>query len=144
MKIKKTCIHCKKEYLANSTTQKLCTTCKQLKIKMNCATCGASFYLNSNSTKEYLLGRIRERYHCSRKCVANDPKIKNKRRKTCKKNYGVDNPSQSKEIMDKKRNTCRKNYGVDYPLQSKIINERAKNTMLDKYGVDSYAKTDEY
>lgn len=40
----------------------------------------------------------------------------------------------------KRKKTLRKNFGVDYPLQNKKVFNRMKNTLLSKYGVDNIAK----
>lgn len=40
----------------------------------------------------------------------------------------------------KRKKTLRKNFGVDYPLQNKKVFNKMKNTLLVKYGVDNIAK----
>lgn len=56
-------------------------------------------------------------------------------KKTLMKNYGVTNPSMSKEIQLKKEETCFKNFGVINPFQSSIIKNKMGDTLMKKYGV---------
>jgi hypothetical protein len=91
-------------------------------------------------------------YTCSSKCSR--IKVKN----TCLEKYGVENPSQVKEINDKRNNTFlekygehplknkdvrnkivetnKERYGTEWATQSDIIKEKTKNTCLEKYGVE--------
>ena len=72
------------------------------------------------------------------------PEIKRKKKESCLKKYGVDNPSQIYNIKIKKKKTCLKNYGVENPNQSKIIQDKSKETCKEKYGVLSYSQTDDF
>ena len=63
-----------------------------------------------------------------------------KKSKTCMINYGVDNPSKSKDIKERKKETTMKNHGVEYPLQSKVIISNLRSYFSDKYGVDWITK----
>lgn len=100
--------------------------------------------------------------YCSVKCAANSERIKEKKKETSIKKYGVEHPAKSKEIKEKIRLTClhkygcesyltssecKKNlldkYGVEYPFQSRKILEKCKETVIRKYGVDNYSKTQE-
>ena len=67
--------------------------------------------------------------------------IYEKRKKTTKKIYGVDNPAQSKEIQEKMKKTNRKKYGVDYPTQSTEIKKKIEKTLLKNYGVTAPSKS---
>ena len=67
--------------------------------------------------------------------------IKEKKEKTLIENWGVDHPSKSKEIKEKKRKTFQKNWGVDNPFQSDKVKEKIKSTNLDKFGVDNPSKS---
>lgn len=40
----------------------------------------------------------------------------------------------------KRKKTLRKNLGVDYPIQNKKILEKMKSTIVEKYGVDNISK----
>ena len=57
-------------------------------------------------------------------------------RETCKKKYGVDNPSKAQEIKDKKKETCQLHYGCDCSLQDKGVREKSIKTWQEKYGKD--------
>lgn len=55
---------------------------------------------------------------------------------TSRKNWGVDNPSQAKEIKDKKAVTFMKHYGVDNIWKTKdykkFTSQRWKNMSIDQ------------
>jgi len=73
--------------------------------------------------------------YCSKKCAQLDKqKFINK--------YGVEHHLKLKEVKEKRRETVLKKYGVDNV--GKITRDKAKETMLKKYGVDNYTKTEEY
>jgi very-short-patch-repair endonuclease len=71
-------------------------------------------------------------YCCSQKCS------RNKCKKTVINKYGVENISQLGKIKEKKIETCKKNFGVDYPQQSKEVFEKSKSKKLEKYGEEFY------
>ena len=64
----------------------------------------------------------------------------NKRRITCLKKYGVDNPSKSNDIKNKKKITCQSNYSVDNPHKCSSIKQKIKQTKLEKYGGNTLQK----
>ncbi len=71
-------------------------------------------------------------------------KIKNvveKRNKTIKKLYGVENPGASPIIRKKVFETCMKKYGCGYSFQSEDVKNKIKNSLLEKYGVDNPLKS---
>ena len=80
-------------------------------------------------------------------------------KKTILEKYGVENVSQIELIKEKKKETCLKNYGVDHPLKNKEISnlvaqknrskfpqtlEKIKRTTRKKYGKDFYGETEEH
>lgn len=73
------------------------------------------------------------------KKVWEDPnKLENmiqKRRATCLKKYGVENPALSKKIKEKIKATNLKRYGTEFPLQSERIRDKIKQIIKEKYGV---------
>lgn len=71
------------------------------------------------------------------KIPAQSPSIKDKKRQTTLKNYGVENPSQSASIKDKKVQTTLKNYGVEYTFQSEECRNKSRQTTLKNYGVEN-------
>lgn len=81
---------------------------------------------------------------CSNKCLTTSKYVKEKRKKTCKEKYGVENPSQAKEVKEKKKQTSLEKYGVDNPFQAKEIKEKIKQTNFKKYGSEQYTQSDNY
>ena len=75
--------------------------------------------------------------YCSSKCSNGDPNKKELTKLNNIKKYGIENPSQLKEVKEKKKQTCLKNYGVEHPSQSNEIKEKKKQTCLKNYGVIS-------
>ena len=57
--------------------------------------------------------------------------------------YGVENPSQSQEVLAKRKETNLARYGVDTFMQSSEFREKAKQTMQQKYGVDYTLQSEE-
>lgn len=53
---------------------------------------------------------------------------------SCMERYGVSHVSKSPSIKEKKRNTTRKNYGVDYPAQNDGVKGRIRDTNINRYG----------
>lgn len=73
---------------------------------------------------------------CSLKCSNNNVDIQNKKKYTCFKNYGVENPSQSYIVREKQKETCFKNHNANFPQQCKEVREKTKQNNLLKYGVE--------
>jgi hypothetical protein len=61
----------------------------------------------------------------------------NSMREKYKIKTGYDNPSQNPEIKKKKIETCKKNMGVNYPSQYKDVMEKMKKTYKEKTGYDN-------
>ncbi len=85
--------------------------------------------------------------YCSTKCATNDSELRKqieiKKKETCIKKYGVDNPLKNKEVRDKIKETCLERYGVDNPRQSIEISEKIKETCIKRYGVNYTLKSKE-
>jgi len=62
--------------------------------------------------------------------------IKDKKKETCLKNWGVEHPMMSKDIIKKSKETNLKKYGVEYYTQTKEYKRKSKITCLEKYGVE--------
>lgn len=64
---------------------------------------------------------------------------------TLKERYGDDitNVSQIEEVKERKKETCRINYGVDWPMQSDEVKKLSKEIIKKKYGVDNVSKCKE-
>lgn len=80
---------------------------------------------------------------CCRKCAYGSQETKKKRKNTCIKIYGCDNPSKAQEIKDKVKATNLEIFGVEYPLQSQEMVKKSKETCMKKYGVDNPSKVRE-
>jgi len=78
---------------------------------------------------------------CSVSCIGFSKSVEQKRKTTCKNNYGVDVPLKSKKIRDKVKTTNLERYGVEHVLQSKEVKDKIKKTNLERYGVDNTFKS---
>ncbi len=77
---------------------------------------------------------------CSVECSYKSSNRIKKIKQTCLERYGVENPSQSKEIQKKKEQTCLKNYGVKSGFQ---LQEKFEQTCLERYGVKNPSQSKE-
>jgi hypothetical protein len=80
------------------------------------------------------------RKYCCKSCIGKG--TINKKIQTCLKNYGVENPSQSKYILQKKVDTCIKRYSCNNAQQNIKIREKTQKTNLERYGVESPGQND--
>ena len=80
--------------------------------------------------------------HCSRKCNNNDKKTLHNRKQIFLNKYGVECPTQLKEIQDKAKQTCLKRYGVEHVSQSELIKNKKKQNCLERYGVEYVTQLD--
>lgn len=62
-------------------------------------------------------------------------KIREKAANTLKLNYGVNNPSSSKKIQDKKIKSSQTKHGLDHHMKSNVMKEKVKTTNLERYNV---------
>jgi hypothetical protein len=83
------------------------------------------------------------REFCSRNCMYNSNSMKEKRKETNIKKYGVDNPSKSNDIKEKVKESNMKKFGVEHAMQNKDIKNKMKETTLERYGVDNPSKIKE-
>ena len=100
--------------------------------------------------------------YCSVKCSNSSDNIKNKKKQTLIKNYGVDNPNKSEKIKNKIRKTkiilydnenynnrkkaqqtCLERYGVDHNFKNKKIQEKRQQTLIKNYGVKNPSQSKE-
>lgn len=79
-------------------------------------------------------------YGCS---YVETEEFKEKRKKTCLDEFGVESPLQNKEIMEKARLTNIQRYGCPNPSQVPEFKEKAKLTSLEHFGVDCPSKSEE-
>jgi G:T-mismatch repair DNA endonuclease (very short patch repair protein) len=103
---------------------------------------------------QYSLRKERYLKYCSSECSNSCSEVREKKRKTYIKKYGVDNPQKNKQIQEKSKQTCMQKYGVENPLmllknevsksykerygkeRSQQIMEKRKQTCMEKYGVE--------
>ena len=91
-----------------------------------CQTCG-NFTRFINFNKGYSV-------YCCAACASKNKMVKEKKKQTMLKNYGVENPSQITGIQDKKKNTLLTKYG-DENFNNR---ELAKKTCLERYGDENF------
>lgn len=66
-----------------------------------------------------------------------------KRKKTCMKKFGAENPFQSETIKEKSRLTCKRKFGTDYDSQNLDIKKKTTDTCIKKYGTKSPTQAQE-
>ena len=91
-----------------------------------CETCGGK--------TKFINARGGYRRFCSRKCLNNNEKKKEKSKQTCLERYGVEHSAQSKQIREKSKQTCLERYGVENPMKNQNIKNKSKNTNINRYG----------
>lgn len=67
--------------------------------------------------------------------------VKDKKITTSRINFGVDHPTQSKEIQNKIQESNIKKYGVPFTSQLKINRDKYRMTCIEKFGFDNYSKS---
>ena len=91
------------------------------------------------------------RLFCSLKCQSKSNIVKEKRKQTNLKKYGVENTfklvdyskKDYKQIKEKREKTLFEKYGVKAFSQTKLWKEKTKQTNLRKYGVEHIMKNEE-
>jgi hypothetical protein len=83
---------------------------------------------------------------CSRSCsmsiTSNNEKVKEKKKETFLKHYGVENSLLSKELKNKIEETNLRKYGAKNVFASEIIKKRIEETNLEKYGVKNATQSE--
>ncbi len=107
-------------------------------------------YLISNDLSEIptckTCGKELKNFHkgqtfCSIKCMSSSTEIKEIRKSTCLKRYGVSSYTKTQEYLEKAKETNNEKYGVDFSLQCKEIHEKALKTMEKLYGVSNASQS---
>lgn len=83
---------------------------------------------------KFIKGKYRK--YCSKKCMANDPIIINKKKQTCLEKWGVDVPTKSDYIKDKIKKETYTKWNVDNISKLEFVKNKVKETNNKKYGVD--------
>jgi hypothetical protein len=81
--------------------------------------------------KEKVLNTIKYKYGDWITNISQIPEVKERKKSTCRKNFGVDHPMQSLEILDKSKKSVYKKFGVDNVSKSKEIIDKIRNRMLE-------------
>jgi hypothetical protein len=123
--------------------------------------------LHSKVGKEKVLATLKEKYGSEITNVSQIESVKQKKKDTCLKNFGVEWPMQSGEILDKSKNTCIEKYGVDNCSKSEVVIEKIRNNLyiidektgltkielinlktrnvcLERYGKEYYFETEQF
>ena len=66
-----------------------------------------------------------------------------KTKKTNLERWGVENPSQSKEVKERKKRTFIERWGVDHPSKSDVITKKRIDTFMKKWGVENPFQSEE-
>ncbi len=139
-----------------------------------CPICGSKFELSSRQIKRYLEGKSRG-IACKKLCSmafmnmiygnpSSRPEVKEKKKETYRKHFGVDHisqlpeikekvnrkleetnlkirgvrrPIQSKESFEKMKRTNKERYDSEYSISSEKAREKAKSTNLERYGFEN-------
>lgn len=80
--------------------------------------------------------------YCSLKCLHNSEEVKDKRKKTMIKNYGVEHPLQSEEIKEKIIKKNNKKYNSNWYVTTEEFKNKNKNTVKSKYGVNNISQNE--
>ena len=118
-----------------------------------CPICGKSFMMDSRQLKKHKEG-IAKAITCGRKCASafvnlvygnpsTRPEVKEKKKQSSLKKYGVENVFQAKEIKQKSKETNLRKRGVEYAMQSQEVKEKSKEVNLEKYGVEHVSQRED-
>ena len=99
------------------------------RVDVQCDYCGKILNVKFNDYKRVMDRNLIGKYAC-RSCGGK------KCKETMNIKYGVDNCSQLDDVKNKKIKTCKKNYNCDYPMQSKLVKDKTRCSMKNKYGVE--------
>jgi len=97
---------------------------------------GDKYYCDCGEPAGFLSLAKGYRKYCSRKCMANDQVIKNKRSNTLYDKFGVTNISKLQSVKDKKEKNSLTKFGTKCSLQNKLVKEKTKKTNLKKFGCE--------
>ena len=81
-----------------------------------------------------------KRYGCEN--PQQNKEINQKTKQTCMIKYGCENPGQNEEIKNKMKETNLTKYSCFYPFQNTLIKNKIKSTFISKYGVEYPTKCD--
>jgi len=102
-----------------------------------CKVCGNPVKFNNS-------GYFRYDTYCSNNCSNKDIDVKEKKKNTCIKNYGCENPNQNVDIRNKSIQTCILKYGYDNYSKTKECRDRVRKSFIEHYGKENYSQTSEW
>lgn len=103
----------------------------------------STVYKNKTEAEKQKIKDARRNTNIKKYGVANNMHIPEVRAKTIKNwidTTGVDNPSKLKKVKEKRKNTNIQKYGGATPFHAEKQNQLRKETWLKKYGVDNPTK----
>lgn len=109
----------------NNLDEKIWALRFSTEIRPKCVVCGNQTRLKKNKFNDT----------CSASCAKLNPATAEKTRLTMQEKYGVDFPSQSKDVRKKIEQACMDKYGVRVSSMAPEVIAKNKATTLQKYGV---------
>ena len=109
----------------NNLDEKIWALRFSTEIRPKCVVCGNQTRLKKNKFNDT----------CSASCAKLNPATAEKTRLTMQEEYGVDFPSQSKDVRKKIEQACMDKYGVRVSSMAPEVTEKRKATNIEKYGV---------
>lgn len=127
----------------------------EIKVRCNCDYCGESsivMYCNyvkqiakfGNFSCRKCSRAIRVKQTWQQKTDIQIKEINEKKKQTCRKKYGKDNPFQVEKFKAIAKQTCREKYGKDYFLQTEEGKEKRRQNFKEKYGKDNPSQLEEF
>lgn len=126
------CLFCGEEFIKRTNTHRYCKP----KHLAHCPMCNKEKqYPNSNIEKQD--NKLIANVTCSKRCRSN------KKRETSLEKYGVESPTQSKEVQDKMKATNLERYGSENVFASDYGKEKIRETNLERYGAENPMQNEE-
>jgi hypothetical protein len=102
-------------------------------ITKTCEGCKKEFTISSD--------KYRQRF-CNKSCAQNTSSVQEKMKlsqlETYRKNYGVDHPMKTKDVVNNFKKSMLEKYGVESALEDASFLEKSKRTKLEKYGDENF------
>ena len=126
-----------------------------IKVNVKCDFCGLDKKIKYQDYLKNITKNIENKYSCNQ-CrmkksfmknninISKLDSIKNKKKDTFLKKYGVDNISQLSDTKEKVKKTNNEKYGADFFMKTDKFKEIVKKTNNEKYGKDWITQTDEF
>ena len=126
--------HIIKNYHCEKWTEKLYWFYHNITDYPKCKVCGAP--------TKFINLKTGYREFCGYKCMNSCNDIQSRKKETSRRNWGTDNPMQSKTIQTKLKFTIQERYGVDNPFQQPDFKEKRIKTNLQRYGVPHHLQNE--